>query len=100
MTTDLLADWDVSPFAYDGITHDVYRSGDGPGVILIPELPGATPEVIALGERLVAVVHAHIPLLHKEKQTELARGVVAQGFADRDEVLERLGHLQTLRESK
>lgn len=62
MTTDLLAGWSVSPFTYDGITHDVYRSGDGPGVILIPEIPGATPEVIALGERLIAAgFHVVLP---------------------------------------
>ncbi len=30
MTTDLLADWDVAPFTYDGITHDVYRSATAP----------------------------------------------------------------------
>ncbi|RCL84808.1 MAG: dienelactone hydrolase, partial [Microbacterium sp.] len=42
------------PFEHEGVRHDVYYRGDGPGVILVPELPGATPEVIALGERLVA----------------------------------------------
>lgn len=62
MTTELLADWDVSPFTHDGITHDVYRRGSGPGVVLIPELPGATPEVIALAERLVdAGFHVVLP---------------------------------------
>ena len=62
MTTDLLAGWDVAPFTYAGLTHDVYRSGDGPGVILIPEIPGATPAVIALAERLVAAgFHVVLP---------------------------------------
>ena len=62
MTTELLAGWNVSPFTHDGITHDVYRRGDGPGVILIPEIPGATPAVIALGERLVAAgFHVVLP---------------------------------------
>lgn len=64
MTTELLAGWNVSPFTHDGITHDVYRSGDGPGVILIPEIPGATPAVIALAERLVAAgFHVALPSL-------------------------------------
>ena len=36
-----------------GYTHDVYRKGDGPGVVLIPEMPGLTPEVLALGNHLV-----------------------------------------------
>lgn len=52
--SDLLARWQVAPFEHDGVSHDVYRRGEGPGVILVPELPGATPEVIALGDRLVA----------------------------------------------
>ncbi|QPE04492.1 dienelactone hydrolase family protein [Microbacterium schleiferi] len=52
--SELLAQWRVTPFEHDGVSHDVYYRGDGPGVILVPELPGATPEVIALGERLVA----------------------------------------------
>ncbi|SIR64932.1 dienelactone hydrolase family protein [Microbacterium sp. RURRCA19A] len=78
MTTDLLADWDVSPFAYDGITHDVYRSGEGPGVILIPELPGATPEVIALGERLVAAgFHVALPSIVGTPGRPVSGGYIA-----------------------
>lgn len=38
----------------DGITHDVYRKGGGPGVIVIHEAPGLIPEVIAFGEEVVA----------------------------------------------
>ena len=35
------------------ITHDVYRKGEGPGVVLIPEMPGLHPGVLALGNHLV-----------------------------------------------
>ncbi len=52
--SELLARWRMIPFEHEGVRHDVYYRGEGPGVILVPELPGATPEVIALGERLVA----------------------------------------------
>ena len=31
----------------------VYRKGDGPGVVLIPEMPGIHPGVLALGNHLV-----------------------------------------------
>jgi dienelactone hydrolase len=31
----------------------VYEKGDGPGVVLIPEIPGITPEVLGLGDHLV-----------------------------------------------
>jgi dienelactone hydrolase len=48
-----LTGWTASPFSAEGITHDVYRKGDGPGVVLIPEIPGITPQVLALGNHLV-----------------------------------------------
>ena len=48
-----LTGWTASPFTAEGITHDVYRKGDGPGVVLIPEIPGITPQVLALGNHLV-----------------------------------------------
>jgi dienelactone hydrolase len=43
----------VAPFTGGGYTHDVYRKGAGPGVVLIPELPGIHPGVLALGNHLV-----------------------------------------------
>jgi dienelactone hydrolase len=48
-----LTGWTASPFTAEGITHDVYRKGSGPGVVLIPEIPGLTPQVLALGNYLV-----------------------------------------------
>ncbi|GFG55452.1 dienelactone hydrolase [Mycolicibacterium agri] len=48
-----LTGWTAAPFTAAGMTRDVYRKGDGPGVVLIPELPGLTPEVLALGNHLV-----------------------------------------------
>lgn len=48
-----LTGWSCTPFTGGGYTHDVYRSGNGPGVVLIPEMPGLTPEVLALGNHLV-----------------------------------------------
>lgn len=56
MTTAPEADltgWDVAPFTGGGYTHDVYRKGQGPGVVLIPEIPGIHPGVLALGNHLV-----------------------------------------------
>lgn len=38
----------------ESLTFPTYRKGDGPGVIVIPEIPGLTPEVIAFGEEVVA----------------------------------------------
>lgn len=45
--------WTAAPFAAGGITHDVYERGSGPGVVLVPEIPGMTPEVIGLADHLV-----------------------------------------------
>lgn len=35
-----LTGWTAAPFTADGMTHDVYHKGEGPGVVLIPEMPG------------------------------------------------------------
>lgn len=48
-----LSGWSVAPFTGVGYTHDVYRKGAGPGVVLIPELPGIHPGVLGLGNHLV-----------------------------------------------
>ncbi len=45
--------WAKSTFTGGGLTHDVYEKGDGPGVVLIPEVPGMTPEVLGLAQHLV-----------------------------------------------
>ena len=48
-----LTGWRCAPFTAAGHTHDCYEKGEGPGVVLIPEIPGITPEVLALAEHLV-----------------------------------------------
>ena len=48
-----LTGWTAAPFTAAGFTHDVYRKGEGPGVVLIPEMPGIHPGVLALGNHLV-----------------------------------------------
>ncbi|SEK86374.1 dienelactone hydrolase family protein [Streptacidiphilus jiangxiensis] len=45
--------WERAPFTAAGITHEVLRKGSGPGVVLLPELPGITPEVLGLAQHLV-----------------------------------------------
>jgi dienelactone hydrolase len=48
-----LTGWSATPFSGGGYTHDVYRKGEGPGVVLIPEIPGIHPGVLGLGNHLV-----------------------------------------------
>jgi dienelactone hydrolase len=48
-----LTGWRTAPFTGAGLTYDCYEKGEGPGVVLIPEVPGITPEVLGLAEHLV-----------------------------------------------
>ena len=50
----LLDSWTPGAHTNDVVTHPTYRKGSGPGVILIHEIPGITPEVIGFAEELVA----------------------------------------------
>lgn len=43
----------LSTFTHDGVERPVYRAGTGPAVIVIHEIPGLTPEVLAFGRRVV-----------------------------------------------
>ena len=50
----LLESWSLGSHIADGVTHPTYRKGSGPGVIVIHEVPGITPKVIAFAEEVVA----------------------------------------------
>jgi len=52
-----LAGWTLGEFTSDGVTHPTYRKGEGPGVIVIHEIPGITPQVLAFAEEVVADGH-------------------------------------------
>ncbi|PJJ63723.1 dienelactone hydrolase family protein [Compostimonas suwonensis] len=45
--------WTRSPFTGAGLSYDCYEKGAGPGVVLIPEVPGITPQVLGLAQHLV-----------------------------------------------
>lgn len=45
--------WIQSTHTYEGVSHATYRQGQGPGVIIIHEIPGITPEVAAFGQEVV-----------------------------------------------
>lgn len=50
----LLDSWSRGVHTAEGVTHPTYRKGSGPGVIVIHEIPGLTPEVIGFAEEVVA----------------------------------------------
>ena len=53
----LLSSWTRGEHTADGTTHPTYRKGSGTGVIVIHELPGMTPDVIAFADEVVARGH-------------------------------------------
>ena len=52
---DSLVDFVRGSFTSGGVTHDVYRSGEGPAVIVIAEIPGITPKVADFARRVRAL---------------------------------------------
>lgn len=86
-----LTGWMREPFSAAGFTYDVYRKGAGLGVVLIPEMPGIHPGVLALGNHLVdngfTVVIPSLygtpgaPALRAGALGVIARGCVAKEFA-------------------
>ncbi|MER3453412.1 MAG: dienelactone hydrolase, partial [Acidimicrobiia bacterium] len=49
---DRLSDFDRFEFSHDGRTRWVWRTGDGPAVVVISEMPGITPRVAAFARRV------------------------------------------------
>jgi dienelactone hydrolase len=52
--TDLLAGWERGTFSAAGFSHDTLRKGSGPAVVLVHELPGITPLVLAFADDVVS----------------------------------------------
>jgi dienelactone hydrolase len=52
-TTDVLDGWEVGEFTAAGLTRPTYRRGEGPGVIVIHEIPGITPLVTKFADEVV-----------------------------------------------
>lgn len=42
-------------FTHADVTHDVYRKGTGPAVLVLSEIPGITPQQLGFADRLAAV---------------------------------------------
>jgi len=77
MTTSegVLAGWVAEPFTAAGVTHDVYTRGSGPGVVLLPEIPGMSPQVMGLANHLVeAGFTVAVPSLFGEPGREFSAG--------------------------
>jgi dienelactone hydrolase len=83
---DALTGWTSAPFSAAGLTYEVFTrepaSGPGPGVVLMPEIPGMTPAVMGLGNHLVregfTVV---VPSLFGEPGRAMSAGYALSTFA-------------------
>lgn len=53
MRTDPLGDHTRDEFTWQGRTRPVFRKGTGPGVVIISEVPGITPQVADFSRRVV-----------------------------------------------
>jgi dienelactone hydrolase len=49
---DQLSDFTRGSFTHEGETHEVFRSGTGPAVIVMAEIPGITPKVADFARRV------------------------------------------------
>ena len=50
--TPELPGFEAATFEHEGGARSVYRAGSGPGVVIIHEIPGITPEVAGFGRRV------------------------------------------------
>lgn len=58
------AGWSHGEFSAAGVSHNVYRKGHGPGVVVVHEIPGITPAVLKFAEEVVAAgFSVALPLL-------------------------------------
>jgi dienelactone hydrolase len=55
VTDSDLADFERTSFTHDGHTRTVFRTGSGPAVIVIAEMPGISPKVIEFAQRVAAI---------------------------------------------
>lgn len=88
---DPLDDFVRGSFTHDGVTHEVFRSGDGPAVIVMAEIPGITPKVADFARRVRALgCTVWMPVLFGEPgrppsgraiARSIAKGCVSREFA-------------------
>ncbi len=55
MADDPMDDFTTTEFSHEGKTRTVFRTGSGPAVIVIAEMPGITPKVLEFARRVAAI---------------------------------------------
>jgi dienelactone hydrolase len=76
-----LADLESDEATYDGVTRTVFRGGRGPAVIVMHEIPGLHPGVIAFAHRLIAAgMTVYLPSLFGEPGRDIATGYMLRSI--------------------
>jgi len=79
--TAALDNFTATTFTHDGTTRTVYRAGSGPGVVVMSEMPGITPNVAAFAQRVVdAGFTVAMPVLFGTPGREVSVPYVAKSF--------------------
>ena len=55
MADDDLHDFEHDTFTHDRVTRTIYRTGSGPAVIVIAEMPGITPKVLDFARKVASI---------------------------------------------
>ena len=75
----LLDSWTQDEHTADRVSHPTYRKGTGPGVVVIHEIPGLTPQVIGFAEELVAAGYTGVlPHLFGTPGAPMSVGAIAK----------------------
>jgi dienelactone hydrolase len=77
MTTPEVPGFDQVTFTHGGRSHPVYRAGGGPGVIVIHEIPGIHPGMLAFAQRLLGAGYTvYLPSLFGRPGQPASAGAV------------------------
>ncbi len=80
--TASLAPYQKFSFSSGAFTHDVYRRGVGPAVVVIHEVPGLHPLVIRFADRVSAAgMTVYLPSLFGEPERPVANGYLLASLA-------------------
>jgi len=79
--TDAVPGFNVTTFSHRGRTHEVFLVGAGPAVIVVHEMPGLTPGMIAFGQRLIdAGYRAYLPSLFGRRGAPFSGGALGRSM--------------------
>jgi len=82
MSETTLAGFETRAFSHDGKTLPVFHGGVGPGVVIIHEIPGITPEVTRFARWVVdAGFHVAMPSLFGTPGKPKTTGYLIRSFA-------------------